>query len=191
MDRIARVSAVFLLILGMFVCRVWSGQSDHQGVSPPRLASRSHAGVGTKPAVGVQESTGGDEEYGGGPKVGPLTVFRGVEMGWRNGTPKSFERYLGKGKVRLDFGEGGPRGGLYSRSQAYYLIADYLRRAQTVSIGLVRISEAPGKGARPYALLERMSRYRNGLSRKEMIFVSLLAEDGQWVISEMRAVPAK
>ena len=48
--------------------------------------------------------------------------------------------------MRLDFGEGGPRGGLFARSQAYYLIADYLKGTQTLEIGFAKISDgAKGK----------------------------------------------
>jgi hypothetical protein len=189
MEGIARVSAVFLLIMGMWVCGVSSGESRHQGTSRPRPVP-DDVGVGTKVAA-RGEKVSREDDVGGGARVRPLTVFRGVEKGWRNGTPKPFERYLGKGKVRLDLGEGGPRGVYFTRSQAYYLLADYLRRTQTLDIELARMSDGTDKASRPYALLDRKCRYRNGVTGKEVVFVSLRLEDDQWVISELRAVPAR
>jgi hypothetical protein len=190
MKRIARVSAVFLLVLGMWCGGVWSGEARSQEISAQRPDARSDAGVGTRlAALGDEVSQQAQKQTVA--KARPLDIFREVEQGWRSGTPKPFERYLGKGKVRLDFGEGGPRGGLFTRSQAYYLIADYLRRTHTVNIKLLRVAEQSKRGPRPYALLERKCRYKNGVSGKEKIFVLLSAESGQWVISELRIIPAK
>jgi hypothetical protein len=191
MNSIARVSAVFLLVIGMWVGGAWSGETQNQEIYRPRPVPDDDVGVGTKTAAWDGRIASGDEVRGGA-RVEPLTVFRGVEKGWRNGTPKPFEMYLGKGKVRLDLGEGGPRGGLFTRSQAYYLLSDYFLRTQTLTIGFTRISEGiEKKMSRPYALLERKCRYRNGVIGKEVVFVSLRLEDGQWVISELRAVSAR
>lgn len=190
MERIARVSAVFLLVLGMFVGCMWSGKALGKGISARRPVTSQDAGVGTKLAASGDEVSANDQGRSVA-KVRPLTVFGEVEKGWRDGTPRPFERYLGKGKVWLDFGEGGPRGGLYTRSQAYYLIADYLRRTHTIDIGLVKISEGTRRGSPPYARLDRTCRYKYGMSGREMIFVSLSDEDGNWVISELRVVPAR
>jgi hypothetical protein len=190
MDDIARVSAVFLLVIAVWMCGVWGGETHAQGISHSRLVTDDDVGVGTKVAA-LGDEVSGEDEVRGGARVGPLTVFRGVEDGWRNGTPKPFERYLGKGKVRLDLGEGGPRGGLVTRSQAYYLLADYFLRTQTLSVGFARMSEETEKESRPYALLESKCRYKNGVIGKEVVFVSLRLEDGRWVISELRAIPAR
>jgi hypothetical protein len=190
MERIARVSAVFLLVLGMFVGCTWSGKALGKGIPARRSVTSQDAGAGTKLAASGEEISASDQGRSAA-KVRPLTVFREVEKGWRDGTPRPFVRYLGKGKVWLDFGEGGPRGGLYTRSQAYYLIADYLRRTQTIDIRMAKVSEGTRRGSPPYARLNRMCRYKYGISGKEMIFVSLSAEDGNWVISELRVVPAR
>jgi hypothetical protein len=190
MEPIVRVSAVFLLILGIWVCGVWGGEVHRRGSSAQRSVLGDDVGVGTKAAVLCKEASK-DARVHSTARIDPLKIFGAVEKGWRDGTPKPFEGYLGKGKVRLDFGEGGPRGGLFTRSQAYYLLADYLRRAQTVRIGIARMSDGSKKGSRPHALLERLCRYSNGVARKEIIFVSLSREDDRWVISELRVVPAK
>jgi hypothetical protein len=118
-------------------------------------------------------------------------AFRDVEAGWRSATPKPFEKYLRKGRVRLDFGEGGPRGGLYARSQAYYLIADYLKGTHTLEANLVKVSSGAAGAAKPYALVERVFRDRRGVSRRETVFISLALEDSLWAISELRIVPAE
>lgn len=190
MENITRVSAVFLLVLGMVVLGMSSGKALGKGISARRPVTRQDAGVGTRLAASGDEVSANDQGRSVA-KVRPLEVFREVEKGWRNGTPKPFERYLGKGKVWLDFGEGGPRGGFYTRGQAYYLITDYLRRTQTIDIGLVRVSEGSKGQSPPYARLERTCRYKHGVSGKEMIFVSLADEDHTWVISELRVVPVK
>ena len=188
MNSIARVSAVFLLILGVGVCGGWEAKADRRGIST-RQANSKKTGVGTK--AGESEEGSGVNEGSGGLKVKPLVVFREVERGWRSGTPRPFERYLGKGKVRLDFAEGGSRGGLFTKSQAYYLIADYLRRTKTTDIGFLKITDSGNQTQKPYALFERTCRDRNGISRKEVIFVSLSSEDKAWVISELRVIPAR
>jgi hypothetical protein len=121
----------------------------------------------------------------------PREVFREVEKGLRLGTPSPFERYLGKGRIKLDFGEGGPRGGFFTRSQAYYLIADHLKRAPTVKVGLIRVSDTNEKTGQSYALLERTCRYKNGPVKKEYVFVLLGRETDGWTITELRAVAAR
>jgi hypothetical protein len=190
MKRITRVSAVFLLVLGMFAGGALSGKALGKGISARRPVTRQDAGVGTRLAASGEKISANDQGRSAA-KVRPLNVFREVEKGWRSDTLKPFERYLGKGKVWLDFGEGGPRGGFYTRSQAYYLISGYLKRTHTIDIGLVKVSEDTKRGSRPYARLERTCRYKYGVSGKEMIFVSLSLEDGNWVISELRVLPAR
>jgi hypothetical protein len=190
MDSIARVSAVFLLVGVVWVVGVLGAEGDRRSNSRAGTHSTENVGVGTKVGLEGVADSGVRDESVEGPGA-PLAVFREVAAGWRAGTPKPFEKYFRKGKVRLDFGEGGPRGGLYARSQAYYLIADYLKGTQTVDLGITKTTDGVQGKTRPYALLERVYRDRNGLSRKEVVFVSLALEEGQWAISEIRAIPAK
>jgi hypothetical protein len=121
----------------------------------------------------------------------PREIFREVEKGWRYGTPEPFERYLGKGRIKLDFGEGGPRGEFFTRGQAYYLISDYLKRTRTLKVSLLRMSGENDKVKQPYALLERTCRPRNGSVRKEFVFILLAPEGRSWAITELRAVTAR
>ena len=200
MESIARVSAVFLLVGLVWVAGVLGDEGKSRGYDG-RTQTKQKAGVGTEMGLPQGDSGMRRESPGAGkvPEAKGISgaygdvaaVFRDVEAGWRSATPKPFEKYLRKGKVRLDFGEGGPRGGLFARSQAYYLIADYLRGTQTLDAGLVKISEGVKDATKPYALVERIFRDRNGMSRREVVFVSLALEDSLWAISELRVIPAK
>jgi hypothetical protein len=193
MDSLARVSAVLLLIGLVWATGIFAEGDDRRGTSRVRTQPETNVGVGTR--VGSESKGAAQESSEARGSLegdeGVLAVFREVEVGWRAGTPKPFEKYFRKGKVRLDLGEGGPRGGLFARSQAYYLIADYLKGTQTLSIDLVKTSDGTQGKTRPYALLERVYRDRNGTSRKEVVFISLALEDSLWAISELRAIPAK
>ena len=189
MDPIARAGAVFLLVGLVWVSGVLADEGNRRGHSQQQTKTKQTVGVGTQ--QGLQQGDSGVREESPVTGVASLAVFREVETGWRAGTPKPFEKYFGKGKVRLDFGEGGPRGGLFARSQAYYLITDYLKGTQTLDIGFTRVSDGIKSGTKPYALLERGYRDKNGISRREVVFISLSLEDGLWVITELRAIPAK
>jgi hypothetical protein len=188
MMNLARVSAVCLLILGMGVCGL-CGEADRRDSSSVRLKTEDGVGVGTERTEPGKRASGVPREATE-TEIKPLTVFREVEKGWHSGTPKSFERFLSKDKVRLDFGEGGPRGGFFTRSQAYYLLLDYMKLNTTVRVDILRAVEASGK-VRPFALLELRERDRNGVSRDRTVMVSLSKESGAWMISEMRIVPAR
>lgn len=200
MESIARVSAVFLLVGWVWVAGALGDEGKHRGYGGETQAKQK-AGVGTQ--LGLPDGDSGKREESpgagkaseakgiSGAQGAVAAVFRDVEAGWRSATPKPFEKYLRKGKVRLDFGEGGPRGGLYARSQAYYLIADYLKGTQTLEATLVKVSDGAKGVTKPYALVERVFRDRKGMSRRETVFISLALEDSLWAISELRVVPAK
>jgi hypothetical protein len=200
-ETIARVGAVLLLVGLVWASSVMGGGDNRRGYSDARTQTKTRTGVGTEsgPREGDSKVREESPKSGKASRAGEilgapgsaLTVFREVESGWRSATPKPFEKYFRKGKVRLDFGEGGPRGGLFARSQAYYLLGDYLKGTQTLEIGFSKISTGPTSGAGPHALLERSYRDRNGVSRREVIVISLSQEDSVWAISEVRVIPAK
>jgi hypothetical protein len=186
----ARVSAVFLLALAIWVGGVWGDDADRRATSARTSATKNKVGVGTETDVrGVDES----RVAGQGEAVWarPQEVFREVEKGLRYGTPVPFERYLGKGKIKLDFGEGGPRGGFFNKGQAYYLISDYFKRAPTVKVRLLRVAEVSERANQPYALLERTCRDKNGSVREELVFVLLAHESEGWMITELRVLAAR
>jgi hypothetical protein len=190
MGRKARVSAVFLLALAIWVAGVWADDADRRAASARRPETKTKMGVGTE--TGARET----EEsrvavQGEAAGVRPREIFREVERGLRYGTPAPFERYLGKGRIRLDFGEGGPRGEFFTRSQAYYLISDYFKQTSTLNVSLLRMSEDSDRVKQPYVMLERTCRYKNGAVKKEFVFVQLALENSEWTIAELRAVTAR
>ena len=186
----ARVSAVFLLALAIWVGGVWADDAGRRAASARGPETKNKVGVGTETgARETEESRVAVQGEAAGAR--PREIFREVERGWRYGTPAPFERYLGKGRIKLDFGEGGPRGEFFTRSQAYYLISDYFKRTSTVKVSLLRMSDDSERVKQPYALLERTCRYKNGSVKKEFVFVQLALESNEWMIAELRAVTAR
>ncbi len=190
MVRIARVSAVFLLALGLLMTSVTWGKTRSKGGSVRETLSSNEAGVGTTQIAGDKVAPK-RHDRARAERIEPQVIFRAVATGLRSGRPEAFVGYFGKGRVRLDFGEGGPRGGLFTKSQAYYLLSQYLKRAQTMSTRFIRSPQVSTGHGHPSTLLERLCRYRSGVVSKQLIFVSLSLEDNRWVISEMRIIPAQ
>ena len=190
MGRKARVSAVFLLALAIWVGGVWGDDAGRRATSARGSATKNKVGVGTKTdARKVEESRVAERNQAAG--IRPRVIFGEVEKGWRYGTPEPFKRYFGKGRIKLDFGEGGPRGEFFTRSQAYYLISDYLKQTTTLKVSLLKMSDAGEQVGQPYALLERTCRHKNGSVKREFVFVLLALENEAWVITELRAVTAR
>jgi hypothetical protein len=186
----ARVSAVFLLALAIWVGGVRADDADRRAASARGSETKNKVGVGTETDARETEKSR-DAVQGEAAGARPREIFREVEKGWRYGTPTPFERYLGKGRIKLDFGEGGPRGEFFTRSQAYYLISDYFKRTSTVKINLLRMSDDSAGLRQPFALLERTCRYKNGAVKQEFVFVQLALENNRWVITELRALTAR
>jgi hypothetical protein len=186
----ARVSAVFLLALAIWVCGVWGDDADRRATSARGPATKNKVGVGTETGARQAEESRVAEQ-GEATGTGSREILREVEKGLRYGTPEPFERYLGKGRIKLDFGEGGPRGEFFTRSQAYYLISDYLKRTSTLQVSLLRMSDEGEGGKQPYALFERTCRHMNGPVRKEFVFILLAWETDTWAVTELRAVAAR
>jgi hypothetical protein len=185
-----RVSAVFLLALAIWVGSACGDDADRQGASARRPATKAKVGVGTETGPRqAEESTVAEQGEAVGAR--PWEVFREVEKGLRLGTPVPFEGYLGKGRIKLDFGEGGPRGGFFTKAQAFYLIGDYLKGSPTLEVRQIRASGENDRVSRPFALLERTCRHKNGPVGKEYVFVLLSLEADGWMITELRAVAAR
>ena len=182
-----RVSAVFLLALAIWVGSASADDADRRAASARRPVTKNQVGVGTE-AGRRQAEESRDAGQDGAVGTRPREVFREVEKGLRLGTPVPFERYLGKGRITLDFGEGGPRGGSFTKAQAFYLIADHLKEAPTLEIKQIRASEETDRVSQPFVLLERTCRYKNGPVGKELVFVLLSPEADAWTITELRAV---
>jgi hypothetical protein len=186
----ARASAVFLLALAIWVGGVRGDDADRRATSARGSETKNKVGVGTETGTReTEESRAAVQGEAAGTR--PREIFREVEKGLRYGTPAPFERYLGRGRIKLDFGEGGPRGEFFTRSQAYYLISDYFKQASTVKVSLLRISDNSEGVGQPYVLLERTCRHRNGSVKREFVFVQLSLESNDWVVTELRAVTAR
>ncbi len=186
--RITVLAIAVLLLFGVVQATqsfCWDGWS--KVVAGDSAHMRKDRGAGTK--QGSDQSVVSKPSRGA--RVNAVSVLKEVARGWRGNDPTPIGKYLGKRKVRLDFGEGGPRGGLFTKSQAYYLISDYLKRSKTVDLNLLKISSGQQKTQKPYIVIERIYRGRNGKQGREVIFVSLVPEGDSWVISELRAIPAR
>lgn len=188
--REARVSAVFLLALAIWVGGVWGDDAGRRATSARGSATKNKVGVGTETDA-REKGESRVAEQGEAAGTRPRVIFGEVEKGLRYGNPEPFKRYLGKGRIKLDFGEGGPRGEFFTRSQAYYLISDHLKQTSTLEVSLLKMSGESERVSPPYALLERTCRYKNGPVKKEFVFVLLALEDNDWVITELRALTAR
>jgi hypothetical protein len=190
MSWVLKASAVSLLIGVVVTSGLWGGEVNRRGAAAESTEAVSDAGAGTKTR---EELTLESQKPKGSQAVASeaLAVLGAVEQGWRISSAGPFGTHLGKAKVRIDLGEGGPRGGLFTGSQAYYLLSDYLGDFQTVELRVDKTSTDTRSGSRPYILFERAYRTRDGAERKQVVFVSLSVEDDVYVISEVRAIPSK
>jgi hypothetical protein len=190
MRRVLKASAVSLLIGAVVASGLCGGEENRRGVTSETPEPVSDAGAGTKTreelALESQKARGSTESTSEA-----LTVLGAIEEGWRISSAKPFGTHLGKTKVRIDLGEGGPRGGLFASSQAYYLLSDYLDDFRTVELKVSRTSTETRSGSRPYILFERAYRTQDGAERKQVVFVSLSRQDDVWIISELRAIPSR
>lgn len=190
MRWVLKASAVSLLIGVVVTSGLCGGEEESRGVTSESPEPVSDAGAGTKTR---EELTLDSQKAKGSTAVAreALEVLGAIEEGWRISSAKPFGTHLGKAKVRIDLGEGGPRGGLFTRSQAYYLLSDYLDDFQTVYLKVSKTSTETGSGSRPYILFERAYRTQDGAQRKQVVFVSLSREDDRFIISSLRAIPSK
>ncbi len=189
MSWVLKASAVSLLVVAVLLTGLCVGEEEGRGATEESPQPVSDAGAGTTTR---EELTLESRQAPGSRNVASeaLEVLGAVEEGWRKSSAEPFGTHLGKAKVRIDLGDGGPRGGLFTRSQAYYLLSDYLEDFRTVELKVDKSSAEAKPGSRPYILLERAYRTQDGARRKQVVFVSLRREDGGYVISELRAIPS-
>jgi hypothetical protein len=190
MKWVLKASAVSLLIGVVVASGVCGGEENRRGVTGESPEPISDAGAGTK----TREELTLESQKGEGPEAvtsAALEVLGAIEQGWMRSSAGPFGKYLGKTKVRIDLGEGGPRGGLFTRSQAYYLLGDYLEDFRTVGLEVDKTSTGTGSGSRPYILFHRAYRTPDGAEKRQVVFVSLSPGDGRWIISEIRAIPSE
>jgi|GEM_PF-1143690 len=190
MRRVLIASAVSLLIGFLVVSGLCGGEENRRGVADEDPEPQSDAGAGTK----TREELTLESQKGKGSRQvtsEALAVLGAIEQGWRVSSAEPFGTHLGKAKVRIDLGEGGPRGGLFTRSQAYYLLSDYLDRFRTVELTVAKRSAQIWSASKPYILFERAYRTQDGEHGKQIVFVSLNRDGDEYVISEINAIPSK
>ncbi|MBN1825136.1 MAG: hypothetical protein JW958_02645 [Candidatus Eisenbacteria bacterium] len=128
---------------------------------------------------------------GAGPSPGaadPLAVFEDVAEAWRSGDPARIAPHLGRRGLRLSFAGRAPEG-RYSANQALFLLEDLLREPGTVRFAFLRYRNLDGGEGRPSGVAERIRLGADGAPEREMVFISLVREEGRWMLAEMKGTP--
>jgi hypothetical protein len=127
-------------------------------------------------------------EPGTAPDAQPLLVFDRIELAWAMSVADSLLVHFGEGKVSLAFSHGGPRGGLFTRTQAGYLLGDLFKYSDTEKFRFVKFRNIDKDGQLPYAVADRVFRLENGVLYHDQVFVSLRRESGLWKVAEIKSI---
>jgi hypothetical protein len=106
-------------------------------------------------------------------------TFQTVEQGLNSGKIGSLSELMGP-QVHLDLR--GAENGLYSSSQAYYLLEDYLRTRKLAGLEFTSVDEG---GTMPYATGSAGLDHR-GTREQAHVYVSLSRVGERWVISQLK-----
>jgi len=137
------------------------------------------------PAASVSEER---LEPGTAPDAQPLQLFECIARAWSSGLAESLLIHFGEGKVSLAFSHGGPRGGLFTRTQAGYLLADLFKYSTTEKFEYVKFRNIEKDGQLPYAVADRVFRLENGILYHDQVYVSLRREANAWKIAEIKSI---
>jgi hypothetical protein len=127
-------------------------------------------------------------EPGTAPDAQPLLVFERIELAWAASIADSLLVHFGDGKVSLAFSHGGPRGGLFTRTQAGYLLGDLFKYSDTEKFRFVKFRNIDKDGQLPYAVADRVFRLENGVLYHDQVYVSLRRESGFWKVAEIKSI---
>lgn len=127
-------------------------------------------------------------EPGTAPDAQPLLVFERIETAWALSVADSLLVHFGEGKVSLAFSHGGPRGGLFTRTQAGYLLGDLFKYSSTEKFRFVKFRNIDKDGQLPYAVADRVFRLENGVLYHDQVYVSLRRESGFWKVAEIKSI---
>ncbi len=127
-------------------------------------------------------------EPGVSPAAQPLRVFSEIERAWGCGDPESLLVHFGTGKVSLSFSRTGPRGGLYTRTQAAYLLADMFKYSKTEQFKFLKFRNIEREGQLPFAVADRIYRLDNGILYHDQVYVSLRRETDAWKVAEIKSI---
>jgi len=117
-----------------------------------------------------------------------LAVFEEVAEAWRAGDAERIASHLGRRGVRLSFTRRAPAG-RYSSNQALFLLENLLREPPTVRFAYLRYRNLDGVEGRPSGVAERIRIGEDGSPEREMVFVSLVREEGRWMVAEIKGTP--
>ncbi len=126
-------------------------------------------------------------EPGVDPDAEPVQVFARIERAWLGGEAESLLAHFGTGKVSLSFSRGGPRGGLFTKTQAAYLLSDLLKYSTTERFKFVKYRNINRDGQRPYAVADRRFRL-DGILYHDQVYVELRREEGTWKVAEIKSI---
>lgn len=126
-------------------------------------------------------------EPGVDPKAEPFRIFAAIEWAWANSDAESLLAHFGEGKVSLSFNKGGPRGGLFTRTQAAYLLSDLLKYSATETFTFEKYRNIDRDGQRPYAVADRRFRL-DGILYHDQVYVELRREDVAWRVAEIKSI---
>ena len=127
-------------------------------------------------------------EPGTPPDAQPLLVFERIETAWATSIADSLLVHFGEGKVSLAFTHGGPRGGLFTRTQAGYLLGDLFKYSSTERFRFVKFRNIDKDGQLPFAVADRVFRLENGVLYHDQVYVSLRRESGYWKVAEIKSI---
>jgi hypothetical protein len=127
-------------------------------------------------------------EPGVDPEAQPLRVFAEIERAWARGDAESLLVHIGEGKVALSFTRSGPRGGLFTRTQTAYLLADLFKYSETEEFKFVKFRNIDRDGQLPFAVADRIFRLDNGILYRDQVYVSLRRERDAWKVAEIRSI---
>lgn len=119
----------------------------------------------------------------------PSLVFAHIERGWVVGSADVVLEQFGKRKVFISLPDGGPQGGHFSRAQSYFILKDLFDSTRTEEFSFATIRQPEEQRNTAIGLAERTFRKRDSSrTQQDRIFVSLVLENGRWVVSEIKSV---
>lgn len=156
----------------------------------PLTGSAQQPPGGADSAEPLEESAAEEAllEPGVDPDSEALRVFAAMGRAWAAADTDSLMMHFGRGKVALAFSRGGPRGGVFTRTQASYLFADLFKYSTTEKFEFVKFRNIDQDGQLPYAVADRVFRLDNGVLYRDQVYVSLRREDDTWKVAEIKSI---
>lgn len=119
---------------------------------------------------------------------GARAVFEAIETAWSEGNAQALAQHLGHHAVSISLAESGPTG-RFSHDQATFILERLFAATRTHTFRFTGVRD-PGKdGQVAVGLAERSARDRGeGRIVQDRVLVTLVPEDGRWVVSEIQAL---